>query len=244
MTIPTLSDAFSTKDENEAVATINAKGIGGFSSEIRVTEEQNYNSTVPDFPVEDGSFIQDHVIHAPVEIKVVGKIGPIHFAQKKEDFLSSLSQTVDTISVFLPKKTAFQLRQIRNKAVNFVNTVDSYISGFNNILEGFSGDKEDLMQLFNDFMIDVRNLKTFVDIQMPFKMHKNMIITSFVIRTDNEANMLDYEFNAKNIIVAKNKFTENVFKKGVRVENNGILEPQDVSLEVCKNVLLKGEACQ
>lgn len=242
--IPTLSDAFNTKNENESVATINANGIGGFFSEIRVTEEQNYNSTVPDFPVEDGSFIQDHVILAPVEIKVVGKIGPIHFAQKEDNFLSSLSQNVDTISVFLPKKTAFQLQQIRNNAVNIVNTVDSYVSGFNNILAGFSGDKGDLLQLFNDFMIDIRNSKTFVDIQMPHKTHKNMIITSFIIKTDNEANMLDYEFFAKNIIVAKSKFTENVFKKGVRVENNGILEPQDVSFEVCKNILLKGEACQ
>lgn len=225
--IPTLSDAFNTKNENEAVATINAKGIGGFFSEIRITEEQNYNSTVPDFPVEDGSFIQDHIILAPVEIKVVGKIGPIFFAQEEEDFLSSLSRNIDTISVFLPKKTASQLQKIRTKALNIVNTVDSYISGFNNILAGFSGDKEDLLQLFNDYMIDIRNLKTFVDIQMPYKTHKNMIITSFIIRTDNEANMLDYEFFAKNIIVAKIKFTENVFKKGVRAENSGILETKE-----------------
>jgi hypothetical protein len=230
MTIPTLSDAFSTKDENEVIASINARGIGGFFSDIRVTEEQSYNSTVPDFPVEDGSFIQDHVILFPVEIKVVGKIGPIHFAQKEENFLSTISNTVDTLSALLPKKTAAQLRKIRSQTVNIVNTVDSYISGFNNIFDKFSGDKEDLLKLFNDFMIDIRNNKKFVDIQMSYKTHKNMIITSFVIKTDNEANMLDYEFHAKNIIIAKIKFTENVFKKGVRVENSGILEPKEAGI--------------
>lgn len=237
-----VSDAFGIN--NDVVnATIIAQGVGGFHSDIKIQEEQTYNSIVPDIPIEDGSYIQDHIILEPASIKIVGQVAPIHFGHQEEKFTSTPSQIVDTISVLLPKKTAFQLQQVRNNAVNIIDTVDSYLSGFNNIFAFFKGNKTDLMQVFNDFMLEIRNKKIFVDIKMPFKVHKNMIITSFVLRTDNEANILDYELTAKNIIIAESKFTENVFNKGVRVKNNGILEPQDVSLDVCKNILLKGDAC-
>lgn len=208
-------------------ASIVANGIAGFYSDIKIKEEQTYDSIVPDIPVENGSYIQDHIILKPVRIAIVGQIAPYHFKQQEDKFTSSISQAIDTLSVFLPKKTASQLQKVRNQVINVIDTVDSYISGFENILASFSGDKTVLMQVFNDFMIDIRNQKTPVDIQMPFQTHKNMIVTSFVLRTDNEANTLNYELTAKNIVIGVTKFTENVFKKGSEVENNGILEPKE-----------------
>lgn len=231
-----VSDAFGIKSDI-TTASIVANGIGGFYSDVKIQEQQTYESTVPDFPVEDGSFIQDHIIHKPIIIKITGVVMPIHFVQQKEKFSSTPSQMLDTLSVLLPKKTAFQLQQIRNHTVNAIDTVDGYLSGFDNIFYKFKGDKKDLMKIFHDFLLEIRIKKMLIDINMPFKTHKNMALTSFVFTTDNEANSLGYELFAKNIIIAESKFTENVFKKGVRVENNGILEPQDVSLDVCKNIL-------
>lgn len=225
-------------------ASIIAEGTGGFHSDVKIQEKQVYDSIVPDIPIEDGSYINDHIILKPVILEVVGRVQPYYIEQQSEKFTSRPSQIVNTLSGFLPRKTAFQLQQVRNNVINIIDTADSYLSGFNNIFAFFKGDKTDLMQIFNDFMVEIRNKKILVDIKMPFKTHKNMIITNFFITTNNEGNALDYEFTAKNIVVATSKFTENIFNKGVRVENNGLLTPKDVSLDVCKNILLKGEACK
>lgn len=237
-----LSDAFGL--ETQGVSSIVAEGLGGFYSDIKIQEKQTYESTVPDIPIEDGSYIHDHIILKPEIIDVVGRVTPFHFGQRAEKFTSTPSQIVDTLNVFLPKKTAFQLRKIRNQTVNAIDTIDSYLSGFNNIFNNFKSDKTDLMQVFNDFMREIIKKKILVDIKMPLNVYKNMRITSLVLTTDNEANALDYEFTAKQIIIAESKFTKNVFSKGADVENNGIVAPQNVSQDVCKNIMIKGEACQ
>jgi hypothetical protein len=234
-----LSDAFGR--ENTASASIIAQGVGGFNSDIKIQEKQIYESLSPDVPLEDGTYVQDHIILKPVIIEIAGQIAPRHYASRGEKFVITPPQIANTIDAFLPRKTAFQLQQVDKFAGGAVDTVGSYFTGFSNIFDGFKGDKEDLMQVFSDFILEIRNSKILVDIKMPFKTYKNMLIQSFTSITDNEADVLDYELSAKSIVIAESKLITNFFNKGAEPINDGLLQTQEVLPEVCSELL--GSIC-
>lgn len=215
-----------------ATATINARGLGGFVSDIRVREEQSYIANAPDVPVEDGTYIQDHIIPEPEQIAISGQISGVHISHQSQVFPADTSSKSDTIGALLPTNTDFQLQQLRNKVAKAVGIIDNYSTGFKNIFDSlndngdhFSASPDHLMQHFRDFIVGIIKKKVLIDIEMPFEAHRDMAILSFIVKTDNKSNSLEYELTAKKIVIAKSKFTIGAFSIGNPPTANKMASP-------------------
>jgi hypothetical protein len=211
-------------------ATINAQGIGGFYSDIRVEEEQRWTAEVPDIAVEDGTYIHDNIINKPLEVRINGLIGLQHISGVVDDIFASHFEKADTLTAFLPNDSEFAIQQIRALVVNKVSEAKSYFEKFNNVFQNINVNRTDLMQSFNDFMREVIDKKTLLDIKMPFNDYRNMAIISYTCRTDNQENQISYEITAKEIILASNfrpaNTLENAFNKGKSAVNKGVVSLQ------------------
>ncbi len=206
-------------------------GIGGYDLDVRLKEEVLQEADVPEFPVEDGSVLQDHIIIKPVTITITGDVSDIHIRPTFNKFsgvLSRLDSLTDTASVYLPGKTSSQLRKIRNIA----NKVNADVRGFQNLLNR-GASLFDLVddnptsntQDFYDKLSTAYKTRQAISVTTPFRTYSNMVIISLTTTTDNEATSLGYEVKFKEIKIAVDRSI--LFNIGNPATENKIAEPLD-----------------
>jgi len=189
-------------------------GIGGFYLFARVSDSTRYLAQVPTNVLEDGSVATDHIINDPLELTISGEVSDVHVRSRPIEFLPpAIENTVGSISAFLPNRTQAQLSQIRaiGQSINDrINQVDSLISIGRNAFNAFSPTTQPkaLREQFVDFIESVYYGKQLISIEMPYRVHESMAITSVSIERDNQLETLRFEISAQKVELVELVYTD------------------------------------
>lgn len=191
-------------------------GIGGFTALVRVRESYNLSSQAPATPVEDGSVVNDHIILDPLTISIEGDVSDVHLRESPaiRTLIQSQAEIGDISSEYAPDRTQTQLSQIAalaNDALDATRRIDSLLDTGEQIAELFGNQDAGSVanrQRFLDHMEALRNGKQLISIDMPYRRLDRMVITSLVVRYDNETESTGFSLEAQQVRLAELQFVE------------------------------------
>lgn len=186
-------------------------GIGGFTTYAAVRRETSYTASAPTTYLEDGSFANDHIVLNPVVISIDGAVSDVVLRENVVDSLvNSLNQNLGLIPTLSSSigSTIFQQTKITklvNSARSYTRKVQDLIDFGSNVLDFFGNDSssKSIQQKFHDDMKSLVNSRQPISIDMPHGTLDNMIITSFVITSDNQDKMYSFSITAQQIRFAQ-----------------------------------------
>lgn len=185
-------------------AQLEEVGIGGFTLLATVRRSFSLTSRAPVNYVEDGSNASDHIVLDPLVLTIEGNVSDIHIRPNPLiELQRRISSQIGVITKYLPLRTQSELSQINsivNDATNAVRKVNAVIDDGRNAWE-FFGNKDSeskgLVEQFIDFIESVHYGKQLINIEMPFRTHDNMRITSSTVDTDNQSNAISFAITAQ-----------------------------------------------
>lgn len=224
-------------------------GIGGFKLFARVNQSTQYKAQVPDFVLEDGSYVNDHIINNPIMLSINGEIGSTFFQKLQSyipDFLTGSQQSaISNVGVYLPSRTTSQLSTINglrsdaNSYLSQLNRMESVGTELFDVFNGTSAQKEkDNQEQFIAFLESVYYSKQLIDIEMPYKKHTTMALTDLSIERNNTENSVKFTANFKKVQFAQIVYTSaskyfkkpsggDTSKKTESKKDKGIQKPSD-----------------
>lgn len=201
--------------EGEALGSASTEeiGIGGFTFFARVSDSTDYQTDSPTSVVEDGSYIGDHLINAPIRLTISGDVADIFIPDAAPSKSESRLPTVGKTTSFVPPRTASQLQWVRDiidTAADRRRSIDEQMSGGANVkrLTGNSSGAKSYREQFIDFIEAIHYGKQLVEISMPFRKHDNMAINGVTITRDNQRNALTFSLTAQKFRIAKTVFVQ------------------------------------
>jgi hypothetical protein len=181
-------------------------GIGGYTAEVRIRDQMTLTSTAPTSYLEDGSFVQDHIINDPISFSLSGEIADIivQSGTNSSPFISPPG-IVGEITGFSLPYTASQQQVIDTAITSVSNAIDDFeASSPSDIFGLFQGLASDgsVSGSFVQFIKSIHASKTLISIQTAFGTMENMRITSCTFdQTDN--NWTNYSMSLQEIRFAK-----------------------------------------
>jgi hypothetical protein len=200
--------------EGEALGSASTEevGIGGFTFFARVNDQTDYTTDSPTSVVEDGSYIGDHLINAPIRLTISGDVADIFLPPTTTTSRSaSRLPTVGKTTSFEPLRTASQLQWVRkiiDTAADRRRSIDELMTGGARVkqLTGNASGSKSYREQFIDFIESIHYGKQLVEISMPFRKHDNMAINSVSVTRDNQRNALTFSLTAQKFRIAKTLF--------------------------------------
>jgi len=190
-------------------------GIGGFSALVRIEERTSKTSDSPMTPVEDGSFVNDHIILNPVRLSIQGDVSDIFV--EPSPILAELKRTQSTvgkITQYAPPKTQSQVQQanaLANDIADVVRAADALIGAGESVVN-FFGNKDNSSkgnrELFIDAMDSLFYGKQLFPIETEYRLYENMVMTSFEVRHNNSTESTQFSIEAIEFRFATTVFTE------------------------------------
>lgn len=182
-------------------------GIGGFTALVRTSERYSLSADAPITPVEDGSYVNDHVILKPLIISIEGDISDLTLrASPAVRKLQRLQAEIGNVaSQYAPVRTAMQISladSLANDAADAIRSLDNLIDTGDQIRDYFGNHDDESKgwrEIFLDIMEAYRNAKQVISIDMPYRRCDNMIITSIVLSHDNEIDSTGFAIEAQQI---------------------------------------------
>lgn len=166
-------------------------GIGGFDLEVRVRDNINFTSTAPTSYVEDGSFINDHIILDPTIFTIEGEVSDIVIKPNRSNniFKSDLPN-IATFTQFLPSRTQSELQNIESFVETASDTIDKLdsISNINNVYDLLQGTIDGLspQRSFFQFIKTIHESKLLITIQTMYGTFSNFrIVSSSLSKVDD-----------------------------------------------------------
>ena len=188
-------------------------GINGFVTIARVRERVTNTSDIPVTFLEDGSHVNDHVILNPTTISIVGNVSDVHLrAQPAPSSIIAAQSQVGAILQYVPARTATQVSKVSASISDLSNASDRVDAVINagQRLSGYLGIGDNVPQSniekFLDMLESVRNSKTLIPIEMPYKTYPQMCITSLEITRDNQSRALSFSLDAQQFRFAQTTF--------------------------------------
>lgn len=190
-------------------------GIGGFTLFARVKDSYKLNTNVPTTPVEDGSFVNDHIILQPLIITISGDVSDIHLkrseiARELTTFNAEVGNLVGQFGSSATQAQLQQLAQLENTFLDAVNAIDAVLAAGTQALNYFGNkdpDTKTIQEQFIDAMDSFYYARQPIKIDMPFRQLDNMVITSFTSETDNSINSTTFTINAQQILYTGLSYT-------------------------------------
>ena len=198
-------------------------GIGGFTTLARVRERYAYSASIPNSPVEDGSFRNDHIILNPLVLTIEGNVSDIYLrpAPLVRDAQRALAE-VGNVTQFLPSRTQAQASRaavLVNDVADAIRRVDAVLDAGEQAIRFFgnqdSAAKSNIEQ-FIDAMEALHLGKQLISIDMPFRRHDNMVITSLSVDRNNEEEALSFSITAQQF-----RFVQTIFVQVARNPSAG-----------------------
>jgi len=195
-----LSSALNREPQIEEV------GIGGFTLMARVRESFSLNSQAPTTYLEDGTYAHDQIINEPLQLSIEGEVSDI-FARKnpKIELQRRVSSQIGVITKYLPLRTQSQISKINaiiNDTANAARAINTAIDEGRNAYD-FFGNKDTaskgLREQFIDFVESIHYGKQLINIDMPFRTHEQMHLSSIVIDRDNVGSAIKFSITATKI---------------------------------------------
>lgn len=188
-------------------------GIGGFTLFARVSDQTQYSTASPTSVVEDGSYIGDHLINAPIKLTISGDVADIFFNEPPKTRSESRLPTVGKITSFLPARTPSQLQRVAkilNSAADRRREIDERMSLGSNPT-AYTGNKsagKPIREQFVDFIESIHYGKQLVTISMPYRNHESMAINDVTVVRDNQRQALTFTLTAQKFRIAKTIYSD------------------------------------
>lgn len=191
-------------------------GIGGFTALARVRESYRLTAEVPETPVEDGSFVNDHIIIRPLTVTIEGSVADVFIRRAALATTTTrvLAEIGNVASQFAPPRTQSQIA----KAAALANDVTDALRRLDSVLDAgtqafnFIGNRDTttkgLRESFIDMIEGYHKAKTVLSIDMPYRRLDNMVITSFVSSTDNVEDTTTFTIEAQQLQYASTIYAE------------------------------------
>lgn len=216
-------------------------GVGGFTMMARVNESSSLTSQAPTAYLEDGSFANDQIVLDPLRLEISGEVSDIYIERDEyaQDLTRLQAEIGNISSKYAGAKTQAAIQRqnaIINDAADAARKVDQVIADGKqaaSFLGNQDAQSKSNRESFIDAMEGIHYSRILVSIDMPFRQHTDMRITSFVHSRDNRSNAVKFKITAQKIRQAEviftdidqffkspseamNKQTESVVDKGVQ----------------------------
>lgn len=210
-------------------------GIGGFTTFARVNNKTSKKNNVPVTYLEDGSFLEDHIIREPTILSIEGNVADIFV--KPANIIQEakrLETTISSVSTYLPERTLYQLHKIEGITRDINNAItetDQLIERGQQIANyvGFLATKSNVNK-FLDAINGLYNSNSTITIEMHDRTYENMVITLFETTKNNENNSIDFIIEAQEIRYAISEV----------VQVTSALNPSKTLGGATKNIIDKG----
>ena len=188
-------------------------GIGGFTLFARVSDQTQYSTASPTSVVEDGSYIGDQLINAPIKLTISGDVTDVFFNEPPKTRSESRLPTVGKVTSFLPERTPSQIQRVakildsagdRRREINEKISLGSNAGDY---IGNKSGGKP-LREQFVDFIESIHYGKQLVKISMPYRTHDSMAINDVTITRDNQRQALTFTLTAQKFRIAKTIYSD------------------------------------
>lgn len=194
-------------------STLEEIGIGGFTLFARVNDSTNYQTQAPTSVVEDGTYLGDHLINAPIRLNISGDVSDVFVNAPVQSLSAKRLPTVGQVVSLLPTRTTSQAQRVNriiNTAMDRYRQIDNAIKQGQNVfnLAGNKASGKPIREQFVDFIEAIHYGKQLVSISMPFRLHDSMAITDVTITRDNQRNALTFSLTAQKFRIAKTVFTD------------------------------------
>jgi len=191
-------------------------GIGGFTALVRMRERYNLTAEVPATPVEDGSFVNDHIILKPFTLTIEGDVSDVHIRQSPmtRQFTRLLAEVGDVTPQYAPARTQSQVQQVAvlaNDAADAIRRIDNLLDTGEQTLDFFGNrdsESKSLQEQFLDAMEALYFGKQVIAIDAPFRRHERMVITSLSTNYDNQTDSTSFSLEAQQIQFAELQFVQ------------------------------------
>lgn len=190
-------------------------GIGGFSALVRIEEVTTLSGDSPVTPVEDGSFVNDHIILNPLALSIQGNVSDVFI--QPSPILEDLKRTqaaVGKITQYTPDWTASQVQNtnaLANDLADSIRAADALINAGESVVE-FFGNKDKSsksnQELFIDAMESLYFGKQLFPIETEDREFENMTMRNFEYRRNNESDSIQFTIEAQEFRFTKTIFTE------------------------------------
>lgn len=187
-------------------------GIGGFNLFARVTDSTSYETQAPTSVVEDGSYIGDHLINAPIKLSISGDVSDVFLNPPPQSQTAARLPSVGVVTSLVPGRTASQAQRVAriiNTARDRYRQIDDAIKNGRNAYD-FAGNKagtKPLREQFIDYIESVHYGRQLVTISMPYRTHDSMAVTNVTITRDNQRKALTFSLTAQKFRIAQTIFT-------------------------------------
>lgn len=208
---------FATLKTGEAQAlessTTEEVGIGGFKLFATVSDSTDYTTQAPTAVVEDGSYVGDHLINAPIQISISGEVADIFIPDTPRSQSESRLPTVGKVTAFLPGRTPSQIQRVAkiidSAADRFKGISNNVMNGRNTSqLSGNMASGKPYREQFIDFIETLHYGKQLVSISTAFRTHDSMAITSVTVTRDNQRKVIAFSLTASKFRIAKTLFAD------------------------------------
>jgi len=201
------------EDQALSSSSLEEVGIGGFTLFARVSDQTQYSTASPTSVVEDGSYIGDHLINAPIKITINGDVADVFFNAPTPSKSDKRLPTVGLTNSFLPKRTPSQdqrAAKVEDSAGDRRRGINEQISLGKNPGD-FTGNKsgsKPIREQFVDFIESLHYGKQLTTISMPYRNHESMAINDVTITRDNQRKALTFSLTAQKFRIAKTIYTD------------------------------------
>lgn len=217
-------------------------GIGGFTAFARVRDSYKLAADAPIIPVENGSFVNDHIIRKPVTLSIEGDVSDIHIRRSPavQQQIRDLAELGNLTAQFAPSRTQAQLSKIAalaNDIDNAIARVDSVLAAgaqAANYLGNQDTGSKPPQEMFLDTVEAYYFAGSLISIDMPYRRHDNMVITSFTSTTDNEGNSTGFTLEAQQLQLVDLQFVQ--LKKPAGGTGGQLAKPADKGAQEGKPV--------
>lgn len=190
-------------------------GIGGFSLYAVVNETVTLKAQSPTSVVEDGSFLNDHIINEPEAISIEGVIGDV-FRRDSTIFnrVTPLSNTLGLITSYSPRFTAFQQQivgKIQNTASTAIASINSILQAgnpLNAIVGNLDAASKTLQEQFKDAIENIYYGKQIIPIDVDGRRYDSMVVTLATFSKNNVDTSIAFKIEAQRFRLAQTTFVE------------------------------------
>lgn len=183
---------------NKKVAAIispkHVEGINGWVFDIPKSEQVKISNDITDHYMENGSFINDHVVRKPIKITLTGFIGelvyrkPTGYSADLNFFDSSLSVVDAYLGDYSPQQLQKQ-QNLLNEVQKNNNFVQQVVQKTTNIVKSFSGEGQlrTMQEVAYNDILGLMNNNQLLKVQTPFAYFESMLIEDVTFMQDQDS---------------------------------------------------------
>lgn len=222
-------------------------GLGGFNMLVHIEQDISLSSSIPEAHLETGEDVNDHIIRDKKKLTFKGEAADIYLRTQNDPAVAKrFAQNL--IPPEYSRLTVFQNSILRDQILQASSIINSIENINDAILNVFSyTQSQPIQNQFFDFMERLHDTNQIIDIETPFKVYRDMRITSVTIRRNvKSSSKIFYTISAEEFrfaevpttnIQSRMRNPNNTVAKQAEAETDkGTVEPEETDRSLLSTV--------